>query len=152
MFHILGDCYLQKKPDILVLRPSSQNGEKLQFINYFLFRMEINSRHTSWLHVIRLSAASRTASFEYFNLLCCRQRGQEFLCIVLLIYGNTSPFPVNIDKMLMTRLEAHSLSAEVMLRLMRRLEGISSPSLEIPRRDLEHCLLFQDSTLTAGKS
>lgn len=47
MFHILGDCYLQKKPDILVLRPSSQNGEKLQFINYFLFCMEINSRHTS---------------------------------------------------------------------------------------------------------
>lgn len=47
MFHILGDCYLQKKPDILVFRLSSQNVEKLQFINYFLFRMEVNRRHTS---------------------------------------------------------------------------------------------------------
>lgn len=48
MFHILGDCYLQKKSDILVLRPSSQNGEKLQFINYFLFRME-NKQQTHQL-------------------------------------------------------------------------------------------------------
>lgn len=29
--------------------------------------------------------------------------------------------------------DAHSLSAEVMFRLMRGLEGISSPALEIPR-------------------
>lgn len=146
MFHILGDCYLQKKPDILVLRPSSQNGEKLQFINYFLFRMEINSRHTSWLHVTCLGAASRTASLEYFILLCCRWQGQEFLCMVLLIYGNTSPFLVNVDKMLMTRLEATGCSfpvAEVMFRLTRGLEGISSPALEIPRRDPEHCCCFR---------
>lgn len=49
MFHILGDCYLQKKPDILVFRPSSQSQtvEKLQFINYLLFRVEVNRRHTS---------------------------------------------------------------------------------------------------------
>lgn len=142
MFHILGDCYLQKKPDILVLRPSSQNGEKLQFINYFLFRMEINSRHTSWLHVTCLGAASRTASLEYFILLCCRWQGQEFLCMVLLIYGNTSPFLVNVAKFwwLDSKLrDAHFLSAEVMFRLTRGLEGISSPALEIPRRDPEHC-------------
>lgn len=48
MFHILGDCYFQKKPDTLVFRPSSQNVEKLQFINYF-FILHGNKQETHQL-------------------------------------------------------------------------------------------------------
>jgi len=111
MFHILGDCYLQKKPDILVCRPSSQNVEKLQFINYFLFRMEINRRRTSWLRVTCLGTASRTERVLKI-LFCFATDGKDrrSYVIVLLIYGRTSPFPLNTDKTWMTRLEAMGCS------------------------------------------
>lgn len=136
MFHILGDCYLQKKPDILVFRPSSQNVEKLQFINYFLFRMEINRRHTSWLHVTCLGTASRTEEFWIFYSALLQMARTGVLMLSSCSFM-AKPVPSQSTQAkcwwLVSKLwDAHSPSAEVMFRLIRGWGGISSPALEIP--------------------